>query len=374
MVLHVDSATPPGTLPLPENLKAHVYFPPNLLNEFQDSHEPIARIVQSFIENIGVPTVKRWRRAVTALGWKLKDQCKSTCTRTPLHLPLIPDSTSPGSAHYVFSGRPYGSFEIATSNPSRLFSSSSEQVEPSLLDHVAWAVEVDSLHHDLQVFQSWVIELEAIVIELRRQVNRISPLQGRQTDDIAAVTTRNRFPHPQLYMAQSMLPANVDSSSHAKVCPSPRELSGRVFLADGQLPNPSIVIYKARSTPTVNEGPHKGISATKPSLHVYVAEPSSPKPDVDGGVRPFGEFCCTFLLTHRMDQMFHEHICTLYESLPHEKWQEKIMEWFSDKEDEDTACLLAGWLYIDICADVRTLEQLVSFLQYLTPKKLNHSK
>jgi hypothetical protein len=59
MVLHVDGTAPPGTLPLPENLKAHFYFPPNLLNEFQDSHKPIAPIVQSFIENIGVPTVKR---------------------------------------------------------------------------------------------------------------------------------------------------------------------------------------------------------------------------------------------------------------------------------------------------------------------------
>jgi hypothetical protein len=60
MVVHVDGTTPPKAPALPEYLKAHVYLPPNLVSEFTDSHRPIASIVQSFIEAVGVPTVLRW--------------------------------------------------------------------------------------------------------------------------------------------------------------------------------------------------------------------------------------------------------------------------------------------------------------------------
>ena len=341
MVLHVDGTTPPGTPPRPENLKAHVYFPPNLLNEFKDSHESIAHIVQSFIENIGVPTVMRWRRAVTSLGWKLRDQSEST--RTPLHLPLIPDATFPSSAHYVFTGRPYGSFETATSTVSHLSSPFSEHAEPSpLLDHVAWAVEVDSLRHNLQASQSRVTELEATVTQLQGQIDRILTLRERRANGAAATSTPNGFPHPQLPTAQPTL-------------------SRQVFFADSHSPTPSIVTRKIQATPVANERSSslaRGTSAPKPSLHVSFAKPSFPKPDMAGGIRPFGAFCHAFFLAHGMDQRFHEQIRNLYESLPHEKWQLEIMSWFGDEEDEDAACLLAGWLYIDMCADARTLEQI----------------
>ena len=67
----MDGTTIPNAPALPEYLKAHVYLPPNLLNEFTESHEPIANIVQSFIETIGVPTVMRWRRAASNNNWSL---------------------------------------------------------------------------------------------------------------------------------------------------------------------------------------------------------------------------------------------------------------------------------------------------------------
>jgi hypothetical protein len=60
MVIHVDGTTPLQVPALLEYLKAHVYMPPNLVNEFTDSHSTIATIVQSFIETLRVSTVIRW--------------------------------------------------------------------------------------------------------------------------------------------------------------------------------------------------------------------------------------------------------------------------------------------------------------------------
>jgi hypothetical protein len=60
MILHVDGTTVLGVLALPQFVKAHVYLPPNLIEEIPDSHQPILSIIQSFIENLGIPTIKRW--------------------------------------------------------------------------------------------------------------------------------------------------------------------------------------------------------------------------------------------------------------------------------------------------------------------------
>jgi hypothetical protein len=107
MVLHVDGTTNPGTPALPEFIKAHVYLPPNLVEEFPDVDEPISSIVQSFIENLGVPTVMRWKRAGLKRGWNLGTSAQPY--NPPQITPLgIPSPTTPLSAHYVFHGRPYG--------------------------------------------------------------------------------------------------------------------------------------------------------------------------------------------------------------------------------------------------------------------------
>ena len=57
MVLHVDGTTDLGMPVLPGYLKADVYLPPHLIEEQPEHHHTIREIVQTFIENIGIPTV-----------------------------------------------------------------------------------------------------------------------------------------------------------------------------------------------------------------------------------------------------------------------------------------------------------------------------
>jgi hypothetical protein len=317
----MDGATPAGTVPLPENLKAHVYIPPNLLREFEGSHEPIARIVQSFIENVGVPTVIRWRHAVTALGWKLKNQSKTT--PTPSQLPLIPDPTLPTSAHYIFPGRPYGSFP--TVSPVSSLPSLSFLGQPE-------AQDMDSLRHNLRVSQSRVTELEAVVDRLREHVDTALVSQKIRVHHAAPSPTRYKFPRPQLSMPLHRL----NSSAPKPTLPSQQ------------------AIRTTNSATSGNLSPH-GVHGPS-TLNLYQQAASSPTPDVATRIRPFGAFCHDFILTQGMDVSLHQKIRHLHEHLPSKEWQLEMMNWFGD-EDEETACLLAGSLYIDMCADALTLER-----------------
>jgi hypothetical protein len=114
MVLHVDGTTVPGTPVLPEYLKADVYLPPHLIEELPERHHAIGDIVQIFIENVGIPTVSRWAAAARNLGWSL-----TQTGRVPIpaqhHPHTIPQPAITGSAHYIFHGRPYNSFQVPVS-------------------------------------------------------------------------------------------------------------------------------------------------------------------------------------------------------------------------------------------------------------------
>jgi hypothetical protein len=116
IIIHVEGATIPGAPPLPENLKAEVYIPPHILEEQPACHQPIAAIVQTFIEEVGVPTVKRWVEAAHGIGWSLNQKAPITLASS-FYPHLIPPATKPGSARYIFYGRPYGSLPELTSEP-----------------------------------------------------------------------------------------------------------------------------------------------------------------------------------------------------------------------------------------------------------------
>jgi hypothetical protein len=91
-------------------LKANVYIPPHLLIEQPDCKQSIAAIVQAVIENIGIPTVQRWRQAARGIGWSLSQ--KGHILTPSEHFPLIPHPVSPGSSSYIFRGRRYGSLPL----------------------------------------------------------------------------------------------------------------------------------------------------------------------------------------------------------------------------------------------------------------------
>ena len=117
LIVHVEGSTTPGAPALPECIKADVYLPPAFIDEHPEAHSAIAQIVQTFIEAVGVPTVQCWTRAGKKRGWSLSQP--GHVYRTPESIPhaLVP-SPLPGTSHYQFTGRPYGTFPI----PSRVSS------------------------------------------------------------------------------------------------------------------------------------------------------------------------------------------------------------------------------------------------------------
>jgi hypothetical protein len=112
LVIHVEGATIPGAPVLPECLKADVYLPPHLLDEYPECQLPIAAIVQTYIEDIGIPTVNRYIAAGRKFGWSFTQNRSTYAIPSSQNLPLIPPPAKAGSAHYVFQGRPYGSLPL----------------------------------------------------------------------------------------------------------------------------------------------------------------------------------------------------------------------------------------------------------------------
>ena len=112
MVIHIEGATVPGAPNLPEYLKADVYLPPHLVDEHPECHVPIASMVQTFIEEIGIPTVNRYMVAGHKFGWNFTQNMSTHALPSSHNLPLIPPPEKPSSAHYVFRGRPYGSIPL----------------------------------------------------------------------------------------------------------------------------------------------------------------------------------------------------------------------------------------------------------------------
>jgi hypothetical protein len=109
MVLHSEATTQPNTPILPEYLKAHIYLPPAFIQEYPETHECIANIIQNFIQEIGIHATLRWKAAAGNLNWKFTNNNPSTIPSTyPSNQPLIPEPMAPASSHYVFYGCPYG--------------------------------------------------------------------------------------------------------------------------------------------------------------------------------------------------------------------------------------------------------------------------
>ncbi|KAJ7062972.1 hypothetical protein B0H15DRAFT_958755 [Mycena belliarum] len=113
MILHVEGTTVPGTPVRPEYLRCSTYIPPYFVRTNPDAHQPIAQLVQTFIEVVGVPTVNQWAINARLQGWKLNQRGGKITPNHPSPL-QIPVSTS---AHYIFRGQPARTSSIATPPP-----------------------------------------------------------------------------------------------------------------------------------------------------------------------------------------------------------------------------------------------------------------
>ncbi|KAJ7867213.1 hypothetical protein B0H14DRAFT_3590365 [Mycena olivaceomarginata] len=115
MILHIEGTTVPNTPSLPEYLRCSAYLPPSFIANNPGRHPDIARIVQLFIESVGVPTVQAWRDNAHLRGWPLNQAGPSPHQNTPGTI-LIPNPR-PNSAHYTFLGRPVGALEAILTTP-----------------------------------------------------------------------------------------------------------------------------------------------------------------------------------------------------------------------------------------------------------------
>jgi hypothetical protein len=118
MIMHINGTMVPNTPSQPQFLRCSAYLPPSFLADNPASHGPIAKIVQSFIESVGIPTVQQWRNNATHRGWSLT-QSGPGARPNPTSSVLVPAPSRPDSAHYKFNGRPFGVLDdlLATMAP-----------------------------------------------------------------------------------------------------------------------------------------------------------------------------------------------------------------------------------------------------------------
>lgn len=365
MVLHVDGTTPPSVPALPEYLKAHVYLPPNLLNENPDSHESIARIVQTFIEVAGVPTVMRWRSAAQNSGWSLT-QVGLPATPNSTTLPTIPPPITPMSSYYVFPGRPYGSLQPSTSlvhhpSPSPSVHSFGLPNEDDLYEDDGtgndWTqVERGTPRQEQELIdaQALIAEQEATIEGLRQEVRSAirarPPSEGRegrsrQLTSANRPSTRTTAP-PRLETLSSG--GNVSRS-----VPSPSPSAGHAHHHISN-PSPARSIHpgsSAQNSPPASPSKSRSIHR-QPSLREvrFVNITPTDRGVGNGGLQSFGPNCEAFIDAHDLSDRLHKDIMELYRGTLESKWARKIKTWFNDYELEAATELSEG-LHAAMCQD-----------------------
>jgi hypothetical protein len=374
MILHMDGTTPPKAMAIPEHLKAHVYLPPNLVNEFADSHEPIAHIVQSFIEAVGVPTVIRWRRAAALNGWSLS-QTGNFPIPSLSHLPLIPEPTKPTSSYYVFPGRPYGSFQPTTQHSSE---NPHASISPSVENFQSHCDVHDSLYEDdqpdlarvmeenvrlreeLRLAQEREAEREAVIIKLRKGLRELVGRQEVPMDDNGSTrptTPSVRSGGPSALPKKRTSP-NPPFSASTRPFGSPTTLKPDHPIPQKSPVHPSTPVHPGYQTPSSPSKNRMWPQMSSHQFHPTEASPLSHMPTsqgFSGGLQSFGPSCEAFIEGNSLGDRLHRQLHELFEGTLVSKWRHTIMGWF-DNFDEDAALYLADGLYIAMCDDAKARE------------------
>lgn len=376
MIIHIDGTTQPSTPALPEFLKAHVYIPPYLLAEFPESHESVARAVQTFIEGVGVPTVMRWRRAAEHNGWSLTQKGHDV-TPSPQVLPLIPPPISNTSSYYVFPGRPYGSLSQSPPPPSPVVQPIAQpEVDTHATENLdeqhlgldydgaepdgsadLW-LEIDRLQTELAESHSRELEQEDVIMRLREEVQNLVTRQDRLRASAQASTQ----PAQPMYRTGSSVPPRIQTNlpRHAashRAYPSSSASPAR----DSSAQRPISQITSSSSTS--RSRPQTPQSALRPQQVRFAApiEPPSPLPTVSrpssssdfvGGLQSFGPSTESFIEEHNLGDRLHRQLHELYDNSLSHKWHTAIGKWF-DGYGENQGYLVADGLYTAMCADVR---------------------
>ncbi|KAJ7086901.1 hypothetical protein B0H15DRAFT_950409 [Mycena belliarum] len=229
MVMHVAGTTVPGAPLVPERLKAHVYLPPHFIAENPDAHGPVASIVQTFFEAIGIPTAAAWRHRALQI-WSLTQHGHLP----PITLPtcLIPPPTSPRSAHYIFSGHPFGQLPLlappasaSTSGPpsSDLYGVDDVTLDGAELEHVLALERIEDLELENAALRKALESLKSDFAE-REQMHEA------EIDDMAKLASR---------LEQELSATKVSFSTRRSTAPSTPPRQPPAYAAHLRSPRPA---------------------------------------------------------------------------------------------------------------------------------------
>ncbi|KAJ7785307.1 hypothetical protein DFH07DRAFT_948387 [Mycena maculata] len=182
LIIHSEGTTRPGTPVRPEYLSSTVYIPPSFLAGNPSAHMDIARIVQQYIETVGVATVTAWATNARRAKWSIGNSASSTRSPNYIHPGLIiPDTKKPGSSVYVFRGRPAGSLDPILAAPEPAPSRDGSE-EPYSQDALNLMTEIEHNH-----------ALMADIKQLRGHITLLEDaLAGQEAAHEAAAATSER--------------------------------------------------------------------------------------------------------------------------------------------------------------------------------------
>ncbi|KAJ6530409.1 hypothetical protein DFH09DRAFT_1093638 [Mycena vulgaris] len=146
-IVHVGGTTIPGAPLDPERLRAEVYLPPHFLADHPEVHSTVVFLVQTVIEQIGIPTAADWRSKVLRV-WSLTQRGYLPAVTLPRTLIPAPNNTN--SSQYVFRGRPWG--QLAPPGPPT-HSPAAQGLVPVNEGDIA-VFDIDEIMHEEELIQA----------------------------------------------------------------------------------------------------------------------------------------------------------------------------------------------------------------------------
>lgn len=106
MVVSMPGAAEPGTPASEDYVKAYAYIPESIVSEVHEGNnrETIPDLIQVVIRELGVPTLRRFKRAITK-SWKGTRRESSILPRPLPEIRGMPDAIPYDSSRYLFYGR-----------------------------------------------------------------------------------------------------------------------------------------------------------------------------------------------------------------------------------------------------------------------------
>ncbi|KAJ7705038.1 hypothetical protein B0H17DRAFT_1126643 [Mycena rosella] len=204
MIMHVEGTTVPNTPALVQYLRCATYLPPSFIADNPASHGPIARIVQTFLESVGVPTVQKWRANANARGWPLMQPGPGAHVNAP-STTLIPQP-APNSAHYKFLGHPVGAIDdlipTTTAPPVIIIPDDDDDLNGSTLDFMQHMERLDYAEMEAEERLQRIHQLEEQEGILVSQVAALEAALTREREvntDLRAASRLNMPARSQVY-------------------------------------------------------------------------------------------------------------------------------------------------------------------------------